>query len=48
MKKKRIIAQSIIWATAILVNALVNDKQFATLMLTVLATVAVMSLQKEP
>lgn len=46
MGKKRIISQAMLWAAAILVVALGNDKQTTTLLLTVLATVAILSLQQ--
>tara|TARA_B100000575_G_C23102308_1_gene636028 strand:- start:612 stop:1049 length:438 start_codon:yes stop_codon:yes gene_type:complete len=44
--KKIMIAQSIIWAAAILVVAIVDEKQFAILMLVILATVSLMNLKK--
>ena len=46
MGKKLIISQSIMWAAAILVVAIVDEKQFAILMLVVLATVSLMFLKK--
>jgi hypothetical protein len=47
MNKKNVIYQSIMWAAAILVVSIVEDKQFAILMLVVLATVSLMQLKKE-
>ena len=44
--KKIMIAQSIMWAAAILVVAIVDEKQFAILMLVILATVSLMNLKK--
>ena len=38
MGKKLIISQSIMWAASILVVAIVDEKQFAILMLVLLAT----------
>ena len=46
MNKKIIISQSIMWAAAILVVAIVDEKQFAILMLVVLSTVSLMFLKK--
>lgn len=46
MMKKMIIAQSIMWAAAILVVAIVDDKSFAVLMLVALATTSLMALNK--
>lgn len=48
MDRKRLISQAMLWAAAILVTALSNDKQTTTLLLTVLATVAILGLQKKP
>ena len=45
--KKLSISNSIIWAAAILVVAIVEDKQFAILMLVILAAVSLMFLKKE-
>ncbi len=45
--KKIMISQSIMWATAILVVSIVDEKQFAILMLVILATVSLMNLRKE-
>ena len=47
MGKKLIISQSIMWAASILVVAIVDEKQFAILMLVLLATVSLMFLKKE-
>ena len=47
MGKKLIISQSIMWAASILVVAIVDEKQFAILMLVVLATASLMFLKKE-
>jgi len=44
--KKIMISQSIMWAAAILVVSIVDEKQFAILMLVILATVSLMSLKK--
>jgi len=44
--KKIMIAQSIMWAAAILVVSIVDEKQFAILMLAILATVSLMNLKK--
>jgi hypothetical protein len=46
MKNNIVFTQSIMWAAAILVTAIVPDTQSATLLLTVLATVAILSLRK--
>ena len=46
MNKKQMISQSIMWAAAILVVAIVEDKQFAILMLVILGTVSLMFLKK--
>ena len=46
MNKKLLISQSIMWAAAILVVSIVDEKQFAILMLVSLATVSLMSLRK--
>ena len=45
--KKIMISQSIMWATAILIVSIVDEKQFAILMLVILATVSLMNLRKE-
>lgn len=47
MNKKLLISQSIMWAAAILVVSIVEEKRFAILMLVILATVSLMSLKKE-
>ena len=47
MNKKLLISQSIMWAAAILVVSIVDEKQFAILMLAILATVSLMNLRKE-
>jgi len=46
MNNKSIIAQSIMWAAAIIVNALVDEKQFAILFLVILASSSLMMLKK--
>ena len=46
MSKKILISNSIMWAAAILVVAIVEEKQFAILMLVVLATVSLIFLKK--
>ena len=46
MKNKLIVSQSILWATALLVVALVDDTQYALFLLVLLATVAVVNLNK--
>ena len=46
MNKKLLISQSIMWAAAILVVSIVDEKQFAILMLAILATVFLMNLRK--
>jgi hypothetical protein len=46
MNKKLLISQSIMWAAAILVVSIVDEKQFAILMLVILATVSLMNLRK--
>jgi hypothetical protein len=46
MKNNIVLTQSIMWAAAILVTASAPDAQSATLLLTVLATVAILSLRK--
>ena len=47
MNKKLLISQSIIWAAAILVVAIVDEKQFASLLLVILAAVSLIGLRKE-
>ncbi len=46
MNKKLLISQSIMWAAAILVVSIVDEKQVAILMLVILATVSLMNLRK--
>tara|TARA_X000000368_G_scaffold129449_1_gene101780 strand:+ start:991 stop:1137 length:147 start_codon:yes stop_codon:yes gene_type:complete len=46
MNKKILISQSIMWAAAILVVSIVEDKQFVVLMLVILATVSLGNLRK--
>ena len=46
MNKKLLISQSIMWAAAILVVAIVEEKQFAISILVILATVSLMNLKK--
>ncbi len=46
MKNKLIVSQTILWATALLVVALVDDTQYTLFLLTLLATVAVVNLNK--
>jgi hypothetical protein len=46
MKNKLIVSQSLMWATALLVVALVNDKQYTLFLLAPLATVSVVNLNK--
>ena len=46
MNKKLLISQSIMWAAAILVVSIADEKQFAILMLVILATVSIMNLRK--
>ena len=45
--KKLTISQSIIWASAILVVAIVEEKQFATFLLVILATVLLINLNNQ-
>ena len=45
MNKKLLISESIMWAAAILVVSIVDEKQFAILMLVILATVSLMNLR---
>lgn len=44
--KKLLISQSIMWASAILIVAIVDEKQFASLLLIILAAVSLMNLRK--
>ena len=46
MKNKLIVSQSILWATALLVVAVVDDTQYTLFLLVLLATVAVVYLNK--
>jgi len=46
MKNKLVVSQSILWATALLVVALVDHTQFTLFLLALLATVAVVNLNK--
>tara|TARA_B100000886_G_C20325988_1_gene450262 strand:+ start:569 stop:718 length:150 start_codon:yes stop_codon:yes gene_type:complete len=46
MNKKIIISQSIIWAPAILVVSIVEETEFAVLMLVILATTSLITLRK--
>ena len=46
MNKKIIISQSIMWAAAILVVSIVEEKEFAVSMLVILATTSLIALRK--
>ncbi len=46
MKNKLVVSQSILWATALLVVALVDDTQYLLFLLALLATAAVVNLNK--
>ena len=46
MNRKIIISQSIMWAAAILVVSIVGEKEFAVLMLVILATTSLITLRK--
>ena len=46
MKNKLMISQSILWATALLVVALVDDNYYTLFLLALLATVSVANLNK--
>ena len=46
MNKKLVILQSIMWAAAILVVSIVEEKEFAVLMLVLLAITALINLGK--
>ena len=46
MNKKIIISQSIMWAAAILVVSIVEEKEFAVSMLVLLATISLINLRK--
>jgi len=45
--KKILISQSIMWAGAILVASIVEEKEFLLLLLLVLASVSLLNLQKQ-
>ena len=45
--KKTLISQSIMWAAAILVVSIVEEKRFTLLMLLVLASVSLMNLRNQ-
>ena len=47
MSNKVVLSQSIMWAAAVLVVAISQEKQFAVLMLIVLATTALLYLKKQ-
>ena len=44
---KRVVSAAIMWATAILVVALVDEKQYTLFLLVLLATVSLINLKKE-
>ena len=46
MKNRLIVSQSILWATALLVVALVDDTQYTLFLLVLLATVAAVNVNK--
>jgi hypothetical protein len=46
MNKKIIISQSIMWTATILVVSIVEEKEFAVLMLVILATTSLITLRK--
>ena len=46
MNKKIIISQSIMWAAAILVVSIVEEKEFAVLLLVILATISLITFRK--
>ena len=46
MNKNLVISQSIMWAAAILVVSIVEEKEFAVLMLVLLATTSLINLGK--
>ena len=46
MNKKLLISQSIMWAAAILVVTIVDEKQFAISIIVILATVSLMNLRE--
>ena len=47
MSNKVVLSQSIMWAAAVLVVTISREKQFAVLMLIVLATTALLYLKKQ-
>ncbi|MGA0244640.1 MAG: hypothetical protein ACO3J5_09730 [Pseudohongiellaceae bacterium] len=47
MSNKFVLSQSIMWAAVVLVVAISQEKQFAVLMLIVLATTALLYLKKQ-
>ena len=47
MSKKVLTSQSIMWAAAILVVSIVKEKQFAIMIMALLATVSLIYLKKE-
>jgi hypothetical protein len=47
MSNKVVLSQSIMWAAAVLVVAISREKQFAVLMLIVLATTTLLYLKKQ-
>ena len=47
MSNKVVLSQSIMWAAAVLLVAISQEKQFAVLMLIVLATTALLYLKKQ-
>ena len=47
MNKKIIISQSIMWAAAILVVSIVEEKEFGVLMLVILATTSILFLKSK-
>ncbi len=46
MNKKSLISQSIMWAAAILIVSIADEKQFAVSLLVILATVSLLNLSK--
>ena len=46
MNRKIIISQSIMWAAAILVVSIIEEKEFAVFMLVILATTSLITLRK--
>ena len=47
ISNKVVLSQSIMWAAAVLVDAISQEKQFAVLMLIALATTALLYLKKQ-